>query len=234
MGMLLRRGLVLALCSSAFAFAREAHAQEVAVQAPVTACIDLLLLDAIPANLEWTYWVTGGGGFHSDRTNERFGVLGFGMESTSSIFETSRKYQYGGPYEFRGGSWWNMTSDMSGMRAEGGFLFSFGQVNHAQWGTYAVRVGGGMGDDRLGLSPHFVLTLTGGIRSALGRYHERGACDPEPAPKAIDRADTFRLFATTRSTLAKDAPWQFTFGVEFSPSFFLPPYGLGKWIGARP
>ncbi len=234
MGTLFRRGLVLVLATSAFGPFREAQAQEIDMQGGIIACPAILLIDTIPANLEWTYWVTGGGGFDTERTKERFGVLGLGMESTTAFFEAGDKYQYGGPYEFRGGPWWNLVSDLNGMRAEGGFLLSFGQIRHAQWGTYTVRVGGGMGDDRMGLSPHFVVTLTGGIRSALGRYHERGACDPKPGPKAIDRADTFRLFATTRSTLANDAPWQFTFGVEFSPSFFLPPYSLGKWIGSNP
>lgn len=211
----------------------EAQAQEIATEGVMQGCIALLLLDAIPANLEWTYWVTGGGGFDTERKKERFGVLGFGMESTTGLFEVGKR-QYGGPYEFRGGPWWNLVSDFGGMRAEGGYLLSFGQIQHAQWGTYSVRFGGGMGEDRMGLSPHFVVTATGGIRSALGRYHERGACDSKAAPKPIDRADTFRLFATARSTLANDAPWQFTFGVEFSPSFFLPPYSLGKWIGSRP
>jgi len=212
-----------------------AAAQEIAVDAPVHGCIALLLTDAIPANLEWSYWITAGGGLDTTGSGKRFGVLGAGFESTTEIGTVSKeKYQYGGPYEFRAGPWWNFVSDFQGMRAEGGYTLSFGQVSHAQWGTYAVRVGGGIGEDRLGLSPHFVVTLTGGIRAAMERYSERGACDPKPSPKGIAMADHFRLFATARSTLAEGAPWQFTFGVEFSPTFFLPPYSLGKWLGAKP
>lgn len=214
--------------------ADDVAAQEIDVRGPIVACPAILLIDAIPANLEWTYWVTGGGGFGATGSKERFGVLGVGLETTTGLGTVGKERQYGGAYEFRSGPWWNIVSDLRGMRAEGGFLLSFGQLLHAQWGTYAVRVGGGLGDDRLGLSPHFVVTLTGGIRSALERYHERGACDPKAAPKALSMADTFRLFATARSTLAEGAPWQFTFGVEFSPTFFLPPYSLGKWIGSRP
>lgn len=214
--------------------AKEAAAQEVAIDQPMRACIALLLIDAIPANLEWTYWVTAGGGLDSTGSKERFGVLGAGIEVTSNVAVVGTRPQYGGAYEFRGGPWWNIVSDFHGMRAEGGYVLSFGQISHAQWGTYAVRIGGGLGDDRLGLSPHFVVTLTGGIRAASERFHERGACDPKASPAALGRADTFRLFATARSTLAESAPWQFTFGVEFSPSFFLPPYSLGKWIGAHP
>lgn len=209
-------------------------AQEVQLTGPIHACPAILLIDAVPANLEWTYWVTGGGGLDSTGSKERFGVLGAGIEATVGMGTAGAKYQYGGPFEFRGGPWWNINSDFSGMRVEGGYVLSFGQISHAQWGTYTVRVGGGTGDDRIGLSPHFVVTLTGGIRSALGRYSERGACDPLPQSKVAVLADTFRLFATARSTLADGAPWQFTFGVEFSPTFFLPPYSLGKWIGARP
>lgn len=212
-----------------------ANAQEIAVEGPIHGCVALLLIDATPANLEWSYWITAGGGLDTTGSGKRFGVLGAGFESTTQIGTVSKeKYQYGGAYEFRGGPWWSLSSDFAGMRAEGGYTLSFGQVSHAQWGTYAVRVGGGIGEDRLGLSPHFVVTLTGGIRSAFERYSERGACDPKPAPKAIAMADQFRLFATARNTLAEGAPWQFTFGVEFSPTFFLPPYSLGKWIGARP
>lgn len=214
--------------------ASSANAQEIAVTGPIRACIALLLIDAIPANLEWTYWVTGGGGLDSTGSKDRFGVLGAGMESTTGLFQVGGSHRYGGAFEFRGGPWWNFVSDFQGMRGEGGYVLSFGQTSHAQWGTYSVRVGGGLGDDRLGLSPHFVVTLTGGIRAAMERYSERGACDPKPSPKPLSRADTFRLFATARSTLAEGAPWQFTFGVEFSPTFFLPPYSLGKWIGARP
>jgi hypothetical protein len=214
--------------------ANDAAAQEVEIRIPLVACPAVLLIDVLPANLEWTYWITGGGGLDSTGSKERFGVVGAGLETTTGLFNVGTRYQYGGAYEFRGGPWWNVVSDFGGMRAEGGFMLSFGQVSHAQWGTYAVRVGGGLGDDRLGLSPHFVVTLTGGIRAAMARYHERGACDPKPAPRAMAMADTFRLFASARSTLAEGAPWQFTFGVEFSPTFFLPPYSLGKWIGARP
>jgi hypothetical protein len=214
--------------------AENVAAQDVAFDGPVVACPAILLLDAVPANLEWSYWMTGGGGLDTASKGARLGVIGAGVEATTQLATATRQTQYGGPFEFRGGPWWNIVSDFSGVRAEGGYVLSFGQVQHAQWGTYAVRVGGGLGDDRLGLSPHFVVTLTGGIRYAGERYSERGACDPKPGPKSVAMADHFRLFATARSTLADGAPWQLTFGVEFSPTFFLPPYSLGKWIGARP
>lgn len=237
MGTLRHRALFLAggLAAGIVSSANEAAAQEIPQQGdrPITACIALLLMDTVPANLEWTYWVTAGGGLDSTGSKERFGILGAGIEATTAIAAVAKRHQYGGAYEFRGGPWWSVNSDFRGTRAEGGYVLSFGQIAHAQWGTYSVRVGGGLGEDRLGLSPHFVVTLTGGIRSAMERYHERGACDPKPTPAALGRADTFRLFATARSTLAEGAPWQFTFGVEFSPSFFLPPYTMGKWIGAR-
>jgi hypothetical protein len=211
-----------------------ASAQEVHITGPIQACIAILLRESTPASLEWSYWIAGGGGLDSTGSGDRFGVLGAGIEATTGIAQLGRKYQYGGPFEFRGGPWWNITSDFSGVRAEGGYVLSFGQVYHAQWGTYALRIGGGIGDDSLGLSPHFVATLTGGVRLASERYSARGACDPKPTPKALGMADNVRLFATARSTLADGAPWQFTFGVELSPTFFLPPYSLGKWIGTSP
>jgi len=214
--------------------AEGAAAQEVELPGPIVACPAILLLDSIPANLEWSYWITAGGGLDTMGSGRQFGAFGAGTEVTTQLAATGKKYQYGGAYEFRGGPWWNIVSDFRGTRAEGGYVVSFGQIQHAQWGTYSVRVGGGIGDDRLGLSPHFVVTVTGGVRYAGERYSERGACDPKPEPKAVAMVDQFRLFATARSTLVQGAPWQFTFGVEFSPTFFLPPYSLGKWIGARP
>ncbi len=199
-----------------------------------TVCIAVLLLDATPANLEWSYWLTGGGGLNVGAPSNRFGVIGGGVEATTQLTEIGTGRRYGGAFELRGGPWWGITSDLQGARAEGGYVFSVGQVAHAQWGTYAVRIGGGLGDDSLGLSPHFVATITGGIRSVPGRYTERGACDVPPKPKESALAENVRLFATARTTFADAAPWQLTFGIELSPTFFLPPYSLRKWIGSRP
>lgn len=197
-------------------------------------CIALLLLDAVPAQVEWSYWVSGGGGWTVGPQTNGLRVLGLGMEATTQLAKLTTSQRYGGAFELQGGPWWGMTTDLQGVRAEGGYVLSLGQESHAQWGTYALRIGGGLGDDSLGLSPHFVATLTGGIRFAGDRYSERGACDPKPKPKPTGLAESVRLFATARTTFADGAPWQLTFGVEFTPSFFLPPYGLGKWIGARP
>ena len=225
--------VALSLSTLALLAPTNAMAQEVTVREPVVGCIALLLRDSVPANFEWAYWASGGGGFHTTDSSRGFGVLGVGTEGTTGLFEVGAKHRYGGPFEFRGGPWWSLVSDFRGARAEGGYVISFGQVSHAQWGTYTLRMGGGLGEDGLGLSQHFVATLTGGVRYAGQRYSERGACDPKPRPKSIAMVDQFRLFATARSTLKDGAPWQFTFGVEFSPTFFLPPYSLGKWIGAR-
>lgn len=229
------RGSAMTLCSIfAFLAPASAAAQEIAVDGPIHACIALLLRDSTPADLEWSYWIAGGGGYRfGDDGKTSLGVLGVGTEATAQV-ATFSPNRYGGAFEFRTGPWWGVVSDFSGMRAEGGMLLSFGQVSHAQWGTYALRLGGGMGDDGLGLSPHVVATVTGGIRYAGARYTERGACDPKPTPKEVSFVSNVRLFATARATIEADRPWQLTFGLELDPTFFLPPYSLGKWIGAPP
>jgi hypothetical protein len=50
-------------------------------------------------------------------------------------------------------------------------------------------------------------------------------------PKERAFASGVRLFATARSAFVADRGVQITAGLEIEPTFFLPPYPLGKWIG---
>ena len=43
-----------------------------------------------------------------------------------------------------------------------------------------------------------------------------------------------RLFGTYRTTLGSPRIHQWVFGIELTPSFFLPPYSLPRWGGAPP
>ncbi|UQA57234.1 hypothetical protein [Polyangium aurulentum] len=219
------------LLASLLAFApRAARAQERAGGRP---CIRLLLIESTPANLEWTWWLAGGGGVQGGGGAPSVSIpsLGIGTEATAGLAQIGSPSRYGGPFELRWGPWWGLTTDLEGMRGEGGLTMSFGQVEHAQWGTYALRIGGGFGDDGLGPAPHLVATLTGGVRYAPARHSERGACDPDPQPKGIAFVTGVRLFASARTALAPQNPWQITFGLEFEPTFFLPPYSLRKLAG---
>ncbi|WP_438022669.1 hypothetical protein [Sorangium sp. So ce233] len=183
---------------------------------------------------EWSWWLAGGGGaMLGGASGGGLGVLGVGSEMTTGLTSFGSEAMYGGPVELRWGPWFGVLTDLDGARGEAGLLLSMGQVRHARWGTYALRLGGGLGDDRLGLTPHLALTLTAGVRHVEGRISERGACDPPATPAPSAFASGLRLFATTRAGLGDERAWQLTFGVELEPSFLLPPHSLSKWIGVH-
>lgn len=212
-----------------------AEAQEVERRGSAGGCIALLIRDVIPAVAEPSFWISGGGGVRfRDGARDGLGILGAGAEVTAGLATLGSEHRYGGPFELRWGPWTNVVTDLSGARAEGGLLLSVGQVKHAQWGTYALRVGGGIGDDGLGLSPHVVATLTGGVRYVEGRYSFRGACDPTARPEPSAFASGVRVFGSARAALTGEGGFQLTFGLELEPTFFFPPYSLRKWIGAHP
>jgi hypothetical protein len=233
----IRRFVVGALFTSSVLFsAGPLSAQEIQVAGPVKGCILLLIREAVPARAEWSWWLSGGGGalWRLGKDSLRLGVAGAGAEVSFALAQLGKQHRYGGPVELRWGQWAMGSSDFHGGRGEVGLLMSVGQVAHAQWGTYALRLGGGYGDDTLGRRPHVVATFTGGVRYVADRYHDRGACDPPARAKDSAFASGARLFATARSTLDTDRAWQLTFGVEIEPSWFFPPYSLHKWIGSGP
>jgi hypothetical protein len=212
-----------------------AAAQEIQIPGPLEACITLLIREGVPAVSETSWWLSGGGGLRPvESTGDAVGVFGAGAEVTVGLTTFGSSRRYGGAMELRWGPWTSLFTDIDGARAEGGLLLSLGQVRHAQWGTYALRIGGGFGDDGLGLAPHVVATVTGGVRHVKARYQDRGACDPPAKPKPDAFASGVRLFATSRAALEGDSVWQLTFGIELEPTFLFPPHSLGKWIGSDP
>jgi hypothetical protein len=220
---------------SALALPRPAAAQEIQISGPLQDCILLLVHDTVPAAAETSWWLTGGGGVRlADGGSDGLGILGAGAEVTVGLTTFGSPRRYGGPVELRWGPWAGGLTDLGGVRVEGGLLMSVGQVRHAQWGTYALRIGGGFGDDGLGLAPHAVVTLTGGVRYVGARFHPRGACDPPAAQEPDAFATGARLFGSARAALEGEGLWQLTFGIELEPTFFFPPYSLGKWIGSGP
>ncbi|MGK3987268.1 hypothetical protein WME99_29775 [Sorangium sp. So ce136] len=214
--------------------ARAAGAQEGVASRARGACIRLAVIDSTPAVAEWSWWLAGGGGATFGGASEGgLGVLGVGSEMTTGFATFGSGAMYGGPVELRWGPWFGAFTDLEGARGEGGLLLSVGQVRHARWGTYALRLGGGLGDDRLGLASHLAMTLTGGVRSVAGRTSERGACDPPSAPGPSAFATGLRFFGTARAGLGDEPAWQLTFGIELEPTFLLPPHSFSKWIGAH-
>lgn len=225
----------LVTCLALLSTAHRAEAQEVEPREPPTeACIAILIRDAVPAVAEPSFWIAGGGGVHfrdGDGARDGLGILGVGGEVTAGLATLGSDGKRGNPVELRWGPWTSLVTDFTGARAEGGLLLSVGQVRHARWGTYALRVGGGLGDDGLGLAPHVVATLTYGVRYVEGRYSDRGACDPPANPQPSAFASGVRVFGSARAALAGEGGFQLTFGLELEPTFFFPPYSLGKWIG---
>lgn len=229
-----RLGALGALFAVAAA-ARPAEAQEVLPRGPGGACIDIAILEAVPAVAEWSWWLASGGGtVLGGGAPGGLGIFGIGSEMTAGLALLGSAERYGGPVELRWGPWMSAVTDFTGARSEGGLLLSIGQTRHARWGTFALRLGGGLGDDSLGPAPHVTVTLTGGVRYVKERSAPRGACDPPAPPKPTALASGLRIFATARAAMSEERPWQLTFGVELEPSFLLPPHSLKKWGGVTP
>jgi hypothetical protein len=142
--------------------------------------------------------------------------LSIGIDATSVIGTVGNLNQYGGRYEFRMGSWaaYDLLWEPGGV-GEGGALFLFTQTQHAQWGTFGVRVGAGYGGDH---ASHLVVTFTGGVRYVPDRTSSSGD------EGRFARATGVRIIATIRRSLDRPEDVALIAGVELEPLFFLPPY----------
>jgi hypothetical protein len=244
-----RAALATLIALSVAALASPVHAQE-------TACAGVGLSFAKPATAEWTEWLGVGGGWgalasqgvgapseHAALLVRAGGAVDFELGQIGS------ELQYGGPVELRLGPWIGADGTFGEspreplVALEGGLSFDVGQTSQAVWGDFGLRVGAGVMLGRLTPStvPSGSLTLTWGIRSVLDRYREGGGCVTEHGLEGIDTgppasdhalASGIRLFVTAR--VDGEAVYALTLGVEFEPSFFFPPYSLGRWIGSRP
>lgn len=218
-------------------FARNAAAQEVEVGSlprdPEGGCIAIAIQDVTPATFELSPWLFGGGGFRT-RDGGGLGTLGGGADGTFGIATIgSPRAFYGGPVELRAGPWIAIETPFDRVRGEGGLALTVGQVRHARWGTFGVRLGAGHDfQDR----PHLVGVLTYGVRYVPGRIaEERGACDPPSPTPDFALGSGAKVFGALRRPVGTGAEqgFEMVFGVELEPTFFLPPYRLSKWIGAH-
>jgi hypothetical protein len=198
-------------------------------------CIALLLRDATPAVAEWTAWLAPAVAHRRVGGEGETGFnLSFGAEGSFGLAELSSNRRYGGAFTLRSGPWLGASTSFDGMLGEGGLHLAFGQRSHAQWGSFTVRAGAGYGNDLGRAASHAVVMVTGGVHSFLGRYTERGACE-RPAPaQGPGWGSVLRLFGTDRTTLDSPRIHQWVFGLELTPSYFLPPYSLPRWGGAPP
>lgn len=152
-----------------------------------------------------------------------FGELDFGAELTLQLTTFGSRYN---AYELRGGGFGAVALSDHAVLGEVGETLVFTQVEHAQFGTFDLRAGGGVGLFDGEVAPHVVVTATGGIRSFRNRY--------EPRRPAIAFGSVLRLFLTSRIRPTVDVPVEAVFGLEVEPTFLLPPWSWMKLAGARP
>lgn len=196
-------------------------------------CIDIAYRDVSPATFELSPALDVGVAARSSEasTRGRFS-LGAVVEGTFRLTNWDGQRRGGGDaFEVRAGPWLGFETPLDVVRGEGGLAMTFGQIQHARWGTFGLRLGAGRGSDA---ENHVVGTLTWGVRYVPGRIHpEYGACSAPSEPRAFALVSGARLFATLRESLAPSFGdrYEIVAGIEFEPSFFLPPYSGAKWIG---
>ena len=207
-------------------------------------CLGVGLPFAKPAVAEWTTWLGFGGGVDGtgQRGAHRTWAARAGGAVDFSAARFGRKYQYGGLMELRLGPWLGAETLGDVHALEGGLHLDLGQVSHAQWGSLALRVGAAAvhRDDRWRGAG--TATLAWGVRSVPARYSDGGGCvgargelttiDTGAPRRAHAYASGMRVFATMR--VEADGHATVLVGIEVEPSFFFPPYSLGRLGGARP
>ena len=199
---------------------------------PLSWCAGVGLMFGRPATIEWTDWVTAGGG---SRT-EIGGGLGFDVR-----IARGRGYDGQNRFELRAGPWAAATASFPGFALEGGLSIDLGMTSHSEWGNGTLRVGAGEADLGGGERPAISMTFAYGVRSVLARYSWGGGCvtshgiEPDNPGRPAQRfahASGARLFVTLREDA--DRRTAIIAGVELEPTFFLPPYSLSRFGGGEP
>ena len=172
-------------------------------------------------SIEYTYLTSAG-------YTPRAGVFGLGAEA-SLPFVRWRGFPagYSGSHarsELRTGLFAFGATRLGGGLVEGGLLADVSGIYHASWGTFSARIGGGYG---LYEHPHAAVTLLYGVRSALYRYGHRSV------PHWFTEASVARLFVTHRRAVREEGN-EWVFGIELSPTFFLPPVTWWRLAGGPP
>jgi hypothetical protein len=172
-------------------------------------------------SFEWTYLTSAG-------YTPRAAVLGIGAEGSLPVLRWHGfPSGYSGSHalgELRVGAFAFGASRLGAGLVEGGALADVSSLYHASWGTFTARIGGGVG---FADHPHGVATLLYGVRSVLGRYGNSGV------PRWWGEASIARLFVTHRRAVRGDG-YEWVFGIELSPTFFLPPITWWRLAGGPP
>jgi hypothetical protein len=219
--------------------AHGAHAQRRINSLGIEACAGVGLDIAKPAIVEWTTWLGIGSG---KRDGDRVYAVRAGAAADFELGQIRNPWKLGGDFEVRWGPWIGAESTRETHTVEGGFSLDFGQTQLATSGTYTARLGVGVDDER---RRTMSLTILGGVRYVPARHSRGGGCldgwpstsnvrisDPGRPRKTIARASGARVFATLREGFDSGKLW--LVGIEFEPTWPLPPYSLGKLAGGRP
>jgi hypothetical protein len=197
---------------------------------------------ARPALAETTTWVTAAGGWErapSGRPSGSLGLVGVGAETTFGPVLRWRGFPAGGRWqrdfdreaELRVGAWASGATRLEGGLLEGGATVHLGAVNHAEWGSFDARAGGGYGTIEAARSPYVVVALAWGTRSFQERYGDCGPVHGSGSPPAHGFGSVLRPVLTVRRSLDGLAVTQLTVGIELSPTFLLPPYSWWRLAG---
>ncbi len=167
----------------------------------------------------WLGWAAGWDYRNGHQRDVTF--LNIGLDATGIV---ARPFNpgYGGEVELRMGPWIAFQAPAGqGGSGEGGVTMIATQTQHASFGTFAVRLGGGYGGDH---ESYFTATLWGGVRYVAARAGEGN-------DGVFRKATGVRIVATYRKIAAPEEGDVVAFGLEFEPDYFLPPYSLFKWGG---
>lgn len=214
-------------------------AQENLLSGPLAAAAaPAKIRDAVPAQLEWSYWASGGASYlDGGRLVPAAGIgaeLTFGAITYVGLPAGSIYGPRLGRAELRVGPWIGAATHAGGSLLEGGVKIHLGAVYHASLGTFDLRFGSGYGEHPDGRSPLGSLTFAYGVRSALGRYSVREHDEAPPLPKTSGLASVARLFITYRRGFDKEASQEIMLGIELTPLFLLPPYSWFRLAGGPP
>jgi hypothetical protein len=235
--MKLRLAVAFAVSSSA---AAPAAAQEILLTGPLALPRPRYWAGAVPAELEWTYWVAGGAARETGGTLSALGGLGGELTVEVLRYHGFPSGYYGrkkGDAELRVGPWASAATRSAGGLVEGGLKLHFGGIYHASFGTWDLRLGGGYGAFEPERAAHVAGTLAYGVRSVPARYaeypHEVWQEVP-PRPRPFAEASVARVFVTLRRAFDDTGSSELSLGVELSPTFLLPPYSWFKLGGGPP
>jgi hypothetical protein len=202
---------------------------------PEVACTGGALAYERPAAVfQVSPWLHAGGGWRSDdRGATALFSAGGGVDGTFAVATLFRSPEddNGGPFQLRAGPWMGLESPLDRLRGEGGLSLTLKQTRVAWWGTLGLRLGGGYSTREV---PNVVGVLSWGVwgEPQVYSYWDGPWCSVPPGPPnppEVGFASGVRFFVSFRRELHSLPASEVAFGVEFEPTWFLPPYSYQKW-----